>query len=539
MNDPAPAAELRQVVAALGAELAEVLAAPHGLGTGVRDILIADPEDPADVSTVGAGDLVLVVGARGHAAAPVLRSAARAGAAAVAVKGGDTANLVNAANESGIALLGVPGQARWEQVRSLAAGAVEAARASRDSETAETLGDLFSLAQTVATLTGGIVTIEDTASRVLAYSSAGDEVDELRRLSILGRQGPQRYLAMLRDWGVFGRLRAGEGVVHVAEHPELGIRRRIAAGIHAGSQPLGTIWVQQGSGPLAEDADRALLGAARTAAPHLVRGRTSGVGAPRLRENLLAALLDGRLGAPAVAEDIGADPALPAVVVAFELHIPQAARAERELDRAELVNLIAVHASAYRRSALVSALGSRLYVLLPDLASQQVGGDGALTLARDITAAASRHLDAGVSAGVGGVVTGLAETAASRDDADRVLDAMARHPQAVPGRVASLADVRSEVLFSELLALLHANPRLRDPGVRALARYDAEHGSDLVPSVLAYLDAFADVRGAAQQLHIHPNTLRYRLRRAQEVAGIDLGDPRQRLFAQLQLRLGE
>jgi DNA-binding PucR family transcriptional regulator len=56
--------------------------------------------------------------------------------------------------------------------------------------------------------------------------------------------------------------------------------------------------------------------------------------------------------------------------------------------------------------------------------------------------------------------------------------------------------------------------------------------------VLAYLDAFGDVRSAAKLLHVHPNTLRYRVRRAAEVTGIDLDDPLQRLFAQLQLRLG-
>lgn len=37
------------------------------------------------------------------------------------------------------------------------------------------------------------------------------------------------------------------------------------------------------------------------------------------------------------------------------------------------------------------------------------------------------------------------------------------------------------------------------------------------------------------QLHLHPNTLRYRLRRAAEITGIDLKDPLQRLVAHLAL----
>lgn len=551
VSDAAPAAELGQVVDALGAELVAVLAVPNGLSVAVSDVVILDPEDPDEASAVRARDLLLVVGARGAAAAPAVRAAGRAGAAGVAVKGAATATaLAQAAEDAGVALLDVPRQARWEQVRSLAGGVVEAAKASGESLAGELLGDLFSLAQTTAALTGGFVTIEDTSSRVLAYSTTGDEVDELRRLSILGRQGPERYLAMLRDWGVFRRLRAGEGVVHVAEHPELGIRRRIAAGIHAGSQPLGTIWVQEGTAPLAEQADHALLGAARTAALHLVRRRTGITAGLRLREDLLAGLLDGRLDARSVAGDIGARADRPAVVVAFALRTPAGTaasdRSELELDLAELVNLIAVHAAAYRRSALVSALGSRLYALLPDLPEGGVSGadGGALGLAREVVSAAGRHLDAEVWAGVGGVVDGLAGSSGSRGDADRVLDAMVRDTATSAGgtwpeRIASLTDVRSAVLFSELLALLTERPRLRDPRIRVLAEYDAGHAGALVPSVLAYLDAFADVRSAARALHVHPNTLRYRIRRAAEVSGVDLDDPRQRILAQLQLRLPE
>ena len=38
-------------------------------------------------------------------------------------------------------------------------------------------------------------------------------------------------------------------------------------------------------------------------------------------------------------------------------------------------------------------------------------------------------------------------------------------------------------------------------------------------------------------MFVHPNTFRYRLRRAAEVGGIDLNDPNARLSAMLQLRL--
>lgn len=422
-----PGPSLRRVLDALGDALAEVLAAPCGLGTEVTDVVILDPEDQPELHR---GELALVVGARGRAAIPAVRLAGRCGASAVAVKHGPGAApaLSDAATGAGVALLRVPPEARWERVEGLIRTVIELVRTTADGGgDAAAAGDLAALAQTVASLTGGAVTIEDTANRVLAYSRSSDEVDELRRLSILGRQGPERYLAMLRDWGVYRRLREAEGVVGVDERPDLGIRRRIAAGIHAGSRPLGTIWVQEGSRPLTEQAERALLGATRAAAPLLVRQRTGAAAGLPLRENLLASLLTGALGAGEVADDIGADTRQPAAVAAFTLEPgTPGAGTERQLDRAELVNLISVHAAAYRRSALVSVLGTRVYVLLPDL--PQHAKPGLTALARDVVSAAGSHLRLPVLAALGSVVPGLADVADSRDDADRVLDAMAREP---------------------------------------------------------------------------------------------------------------
>lgn len=59
----------------------------------------------------------------------------------------------------------------------------------------------------------------------------------------------------------------------------------------------------------------------------------------------------------------------------------------------------------------------------------------------------------------------------------------------------------------------------------------------MAETVLAYLNAFGDVRAAAAELHVHPNTLRYRIRRAEDLTGLDLSRPDQRLLAMLQLRL--
>ena len=524
---------LRQLLCAVGEPLVEVLAAPRGFEAHVRDVVIVDPDEQHGSRP---DDLVLVIGARGRSAERLVRAGARAGAAAVAVKVDDDRDarvLRSTAEDGGIALLGVRPDVRWEQLESFARSALDDARFTAESES-EAAGDLFALAQTVATLTGGIVSIEDAASRVLAYSRSDDEVDELRRLSILGRRGPEPYLARLREWGVYERLRSGEQVVGVAARPELGIRRRMAVGVRAGKRPLGTIWVQEAGAPLAERAEQALLGAARVASLQLVRQRSESSAAPRFREDLLAGLLEGRLEAAEVAESIGADPALPAAVVVFGPAPGGGDRAEREFRRGETAGLISVHAAAHRRSALVTTTGSRVCALLPDLPREpEKAGSAARALAEEIVAATRAHAPARVRAGVGSVVGDLGEAPQSRAEADRGLDAVEHGSDDT--EIATIDDVRSRVLVGEVLTALGEQERHRDPRIERLAEQDA--GGRLAASLLAYLDEFGDVRRASGRLHVHPNTLRYRLRRARAITGLDLDDPCERLSAHLQLLL--
>ncbi len=524
---------LAQLLAALGEPLLDVVVAPAGLDVPVLGTAILDPaDDPADHP----GRIVLVIGARGRDAVRALRAAARHGAVAVAVKGGSAARargegvehvsarttlpaeLRAAALDAHVAQHAVRPDARWDRLDQLV-------HAVLDSGAAEE-GDLYSLAQTVGRLTGGLVSIEDTASRVLAYSRSDSTApDELRRLSILGWQGPADYLATLRSWGVFDRLRESEDVVRVDEHAELGIRRRLAAGIHAGRRQLGTIWVQEGAAPLAGNAESVLLGAARVAAGHLVRRRAEP--APRLGHDVVAGLLDGRVAADLAAAAFGIDALAPAVVVAFG--VADGDPAARELGARELTEVVAVHAAAFRRGALVAESGGRVHAVLPGVrprARDEVP-PAVRALCAEIAEAAGRRAGVRVRAGIGSVADGLAGVPASRHDADRVLDALP------PGTaVAAHADLRAEILLDAALARLDD---LHDPVAAALLEHDAAHGSELARSVLALLDALGDVATAATALTVHPNTLRHRLRRAGQVAGVDLTDPAARLVLHLHL----
>ena len=118
---------------------------------------------------------------------------------------------------------------------------------------------------------------------------------------------------------------------------------------------------------------------------------------------------------------------------------------------------------------------------------------------------------------------------------------------------AALADVRMLLGFAGregmegaievdgfLLELLLArSPDLADRlAGRVLGPLDAyaeRRSSDLLETLEAFLACELDRRRTAQQLHVHPNTLDYRLRRIAELTGLEPGRPRDLVLLELAL----
>ncbi|TBR15487.1 MAG: PucR family transcriptional regulator, partial [Chitinophagaceae bacterium] len=63
-------------------------------------------------------------------------------------------------------------------------------------------------------------------------------------------------------------------------------------------------------------------------------------------------------------------------------------------------------------------------------------------------------------------------------------------------------------------------------------------GGDLLLTASAYLEGGGSVEGAGRALFLHPNTVRYRLRKLTELTGLDVTDPRAGLVVRLALLVG-
>jgi DNA-binding PucR family transcriptional regulator len=522
---------LGQLLLALDATLVSLVDAPRGLDLQVGSAALIDSDDVrlGLAAAASSADVFFLLGV-GNDEAPrwVDKQARERVPVAIFVKEPSNA-LVATAVAAGSAVVAVEPRARWERLYQLVNHVLEHHR-DRGDPVDDSGTDLFGLAQSLADRIHGMVSIEDAQSHVLAYSASNDEADELRRLSILGRAGPPEHLEWIGQWGIFDALRSSGEVVRVAERPELGLRPRLAVGIYQpqadARRPLvfaGTIWVQQGSQPLADDAEEMLRGAAVLAGRIMFRLAARPSTHSRRVQQLLG-LTDGDASdVAAIAGELGLVVDGAAALIGWDT--PEAGATH-----ARLADVLALSASAFRRDAQVASRGSRIYALLPQTATTRA----VTSWVRGTISALRNELGVELRAAIAAPVAGLAEVAAARTEVDRVLDSAERHPVSI-GQVTSLAEARTTVLLDEMVTLVGTDERLVDPRIRDLRAQDPM----LAETLRAYLDSFGDIGTAAQSLHVHPNTVRYRVRRIEKLLSTSLSDPEVRLVFSLGLRVCE
>ncbi|MGH3720749.1 MAG: PucR family transcriptional regulator [Pseudonocardiaceae bacterium] len=72
-----------------------------------------------------------------------------------------------------------------------------------------------------------------------------------------------------------------------------------------------------------------------------------------------------------------------------------------------------------------------------------------------------------------------------------------------------------------------------------LLDYDTEHRTELVHTLSVYLHHHGSHKRSARMLHLHTNTVAYRVARIEAITGLDLGDPDDRLVAHVAVKIIE
>ncbi len=371
--------------------------------------------------------------------------------------------------------------------------------------------DVFDLANSLSDLLSAPVTIEDRDAAVVAYSGGQQEVDAARIATILGRRVPEHYHRALVATGVFDAIAGSDEVsyVHLLE-AEMSPRAVIAA--RADGVLVGSIWAAVPDRPTPEQ-QAILASAAPVVGRAIARAHHRVETEQRRRQSALTTLLGGGPAAAEAADRLGLHATMQVVAM-------QAAEPGADLD-----GPVDLHLSAVLAQVVCAEVDRTLYAVV--VAEPSV----ALHVLGDL----QRRFHANgrpLSIGLGRPVSSAADLAASRDDADRLLRAMLRR---------SLADVVGSLTthYADLL-VDHSMPFLSSHGAFGplvrLGRLEDDEQHVMRQTLEAHLDHDGDVAAAAAVLHVHPNTVRNRLRRARDTCDIDLDDASTRLALTLELR---
>lgn len=390
------------------------------------------------------------------------------------------------------------------------------------------LGNLEALADAIGVQVGGAVTIEDLQSRVLAYSSSGHEVDDIRKLTILGRRVPQWRIQAMEESGFFRALWGSGDVVHRRasdDEPE-----RMAIAVKAGTEILGSIWVAM-TEPFSSERAESLRSFAVAAVPHLLFYRSLHSGLAFQVEAAARDLLEGNGSAELLAERAGIPATLPAVVMAIRFD----AATRTDIDP-RLLELVTLKSSLQGCSPVVVTREGGILVILGGFHTVAEAPVRAKIIAESLVEPLHALLSKRPWISIGtasATLHGVPDSLRSADLALRALKFSRSRP--VVGYTAELGTEMALVELSDSIA--GTNLPTQTP-VDLLAKYDGERGDTaMVDTLRAYLDAFGNIPAAARQLGYHPNSFRYRLRKVEEIGGIGLDDPDARLLAEIQLRL--
>ncbi|MFE9443526.1 PucR family transcriptional regulator [Streptomyces sp. NPDC006602] len=436
-------------------------------------------------------------------------------------------DLVARIRDSGVPVLAVNPQMPWTRVQRLVTTILAASAVDSVPGGGTTGGDLFSLANAVAGIVGGAVAIMDTQQVVVAYSNLPDQpIDETRRRGILGRRVPEDALADHLDREVW----VSDTVVRQHRAGDL---PRTAVVIRAGEDVLGSLWVAFPDEAAAADCGPTLQEAARVAALHMLALRRQVDAEQESRDRALRSALEGRSGQ----SDLPGGVRLPAVLVGLSEAVVEGdgssdsgVAARRRAALLRLVDLAVLDGRSLGYEPAAALIGDRVYVLLPTAGSGPVSTGVLLDHILDRARHSLHRSFVAVNSPTAGALSTLLR---ARRDIDAALDhLLEQHADRGAYRT---EDLRPALVLRRLVGAVRDDADLRTGIAERLRAHDADHATEYSATLLAYLRHFGDVAAASGELHIHQNTLRLRLRRAEQLFEVSLTDPTRRLLLALEL----
>jgi DNA-binding PucR family transcriptional regulator len=142
--------------------------------------------------------------------------------------------------------------------------------------------------------------------------------------------------------------------------------------------------------------------------------------------------------------------------------------------------------------------------------------------------------DTSVFVGIGAACRDSREIARSYAEAHRTTETLRRLGRG--GTVTAFEDLGIHRLLLQVPDLSELRSFARDV-LGPLSQHERQHKSEYLATLACYFRENNSPQRASRVLHVHPNTVAYRVRRIEEITGLDLDNYRDRLTTQVALEI--
>ncbi|MHB8572795.1 MAG: PucR family transcriptional regulator [Candidatus Dormibacteria bacterium] len=403
--------------------------------------------------------------------------------------------------------------------------------------------------RTLGNLLGSAVVIEDQNFKLVASFDGGMELDENRLTTLREGGTPLRFRNSPEMRRFYRQLVTERVPVRVPPHPEIGMdRARLIAPVVAGREVFGYISILVGDEERSGTLGSVAVQQAATVYAFLMMKEKAVVEAERrIRGDFLNDLFAGQFGDDtggilARARYVGFDLRLQHHVAVVDIDsfsrvLERLHLAEPEVLRLKqrLWDLVRSRAGSMLTGAVVETVSDSVVALVPHRPESRAGTEKArLCDWAEAVVADAAGLEEGITVSVafGGPCLSPGDYGAVYREALQYM----RFQQRL-GRRGRVADVSQTGAMGLLMSV-------EDPGrlqrywrerLGPLDQLERTRRSPLLRTLAALLRNQGNLTATARELHVHVNTLTYRLRKLQDDHGWDLGDPDLRLSLQLAL----
>ncbi|TGB03532.1 PucR family transcriptional regulator [Halobacillus salinus] len=375
------------------------------------------------------------------------------------------------------------------------------------------------------------VTIEDANHRILAYSTHDEDVDPARIATIMRRKVPENVIKTLWKNGVIPKLFESEEPVVIPAIESVGLGRRVAVSVRKNNEILGFIWAQL-NGEVSEEELELFKKAAKVVKNQMLQMQIKQRKSEEDHREFFWQLLTNHLkDADAIKAQsekyhIRLDGQLAVVVFGFDEEIHQS-----------LERHIHYYIEASRQIGIVcSAIDGNQLILLVRPHPTDAPGKEVSDFVQTFMEKISERVNVEALQGAAGkLYHSPLHIHASYKEALHTLSVKERFAEEVSD-INSYQDL-GIFQFIDYLYEKRVRDHYTNQYIETLRAYDKKHRSDLLRTISVYLRSDSNVNEASKALHVHANTLNYRLKRIADLTGFNFKDPNQKVTLYIDLMM--